>query len=619
MIPGPVFAFELLTTARRGRFYVMRAAYAAILLGMFHTTYQGWSSWSGDQPSLAAMKWLAITCFGTVAVAQVLFILAITPALVSGVITEERQRKTLHYLLASRLSGPEIVLGKLLARMLHVAVLLAVGFPVLSLLVLLGGIDPRLIALACAAAVSTAWFLAALSIWVSTIARRSREALLVAYGLEFLWIFPPLMIQTIPGTPWSALDWLIDGALDTLRQSSPVELGYQAFSIFLSGGGAPVDSLVTMIEYQLAGGAILAVAAACQLRRVFRAQESRSGREPRPRRGWAVRLGLRPALGDRPMLWKELFTARPRGFARIVTGLVTLLAGSVFLYHAIWYGSMAYLEMRDAPLVRSTGYWSQRTPNRAQFLWFLKTTLPFLYIAALFGVAGGAAAAISSEHESDTWVSLTATDLTAREILLAKWLGALRRPWRIIAVIVLSTIAGILVGSAHPLSLPVQVACVAVHGAFVATLGIWISLHLKSTLRAQFLTVSVFILINLLGQVTLNLHRYPIPMIWPGFAPYDLSKSILPAGIFDILEAEANSWKFGIPAIDEGVVWTAVFLALSLAACAAGTVVMGILCHRKFDEVAGRASLSNHGTILQPATSGHVSDIHETPPLPQIS
>ena len=66
-------------------------------------------------------------------------------SVVAGVIADEKQRKTLHYLMASRLTSFEIVLGKLLARMLYVAVLLGVSLPVLSLLVLFGGIDPRLV------------------------------------------------------------------------------------------------------------------------------------------------------------------------------------------------------------------------------------------------------------------------------------------------------------------------------------------------------------------------------------------------------------------------------------------------------------------------------------------
>ena len=32
MLPGPVFAMELLTTARRARYYVLRTVYAASIL-----------------------------------------------------------------------------------------------------------------------------------------------------------------------------------------------------------------------------------------------------------------------------------------------------------------------------------------------------------------------------------------------------------------------------------------------------------------------------------------------------------------------------------------------------------------------------------------------------------
>ena len=69
--------------------------------------------------------------------------LAITPALVGGTIAGEKQRKTLHYLLASELSSAEIVLGKLMARMLMVLVYLVAGVPMLFLLMLFGGVDAR--------------------------------------------------------------------------------------------------------------------------------------------------------------------------------------------------------------------------------------------------------------------------------------------------------------------------------------------------------------------------------------------------------------------------------------------------------------------------------------------
>ena len=62
-----------------------------------------------------------------------------------GTIAGEKQRKTLHYLLASQLSTGEIVLGKLLARMLMVFVYLVAAVPLLFLLRLFGGVELSLI------------------------------------------------------------------------------------------------------------------------------------------------------------------------------------------------------------------------------------------------------------------------------------------------------------------------------------------------------------------------------------------------------------------------------------------------------------------------------------------
>ena len=58
--------------------------------------------------------------------------------------------------------------------------------------------------------------------------------------------------------------------------------------------------------------------------------------------------------------------------------------------------------------------------HRNQFFRFIRIVVPLLYLVGILAVAGAAAAAISSEHEEDTWVSLTSTDLTGREIIIAK-------------------------------------------------------------------------------------------------------------------------------------------------------------------------------------------------------
>ena len=227
MLPGPVFNFELMATARRGRFFLVRSFYATVLLVILWAVHSAWTAETGGELMSSQVKWFAFSAFCGIAVGQEILTLALTPALVAGVIADEKQRKTLHYLLASRLTSPEIVLGKLFVRMLYLMILLGVSLPVLSLLVLLGGIDPRLVLLGCLATFSTGWFLAALSIWASTIARRVRDAFVIAYGLEGLWLFSPMLFRTvsIPSWPWLDRAVYMARRVDRREQSGGIRPG----------------------------------------------------------------------------------------------------------------------------------------------------------------------------------------------------------------------------------------------------------------------------------------------------------------------------------------------------------------------------------------------------------
>ncbi len=263
MLPGPVFTFELMTTARRATLYATRALYAIVLLLILwgiHSTWTG--AYEGTIP-IRMLRWFALSCLGALAFGQELLVLLLTPTLVAGVIADEKRRKTMHYLLASRLTGPEIVLGKLLARMLYMGVLLGVSLPVMSMMVFFGGLDPLLVLMVGAGLFSTAWFLGALSIWVSTIARRPREALFVTFGLESLWLIVPPFVQPHFATGWlssDTLSWL----MEWVGASSPV---YAARSIIYSvipGSSLGELGAVARLDDRLAGGHGLRAGDACR-------------------------------------------------------------------------------------------------------------------------------------------------------------------------------------------------------------------------------------------------------------------------------------------------------------------------------------------------------------------
>jgi hypothetical protein len=147
MLPGPVFNVELVTTARRARYYAIRFGYGMLLLFFVVQTVGVWPAnagalWEGGTLSIAEMALTGQRIFATFTVFQGVAVLVLTPALVAGVVADEKRRKTLQYLMASRLSSAEIVLGKLLARSLHVGIFLAIGVPVMSLISLFGGVEP---------------------------------------------------------------------------------------------------------------------------------------------------------------------------------------------------------------------------------------------------------------------------------------------------------------------------------------------------------------------------------------------------------------------------------------------------------------------------------------------
>ena len=83
------------------------------------------------------------------------------PAITSGSITGEREKKTLELVLTTRMTPAEIILGKLLSALSGVAVLLLTGTPVFAAVLLFGGVRPRDLALLYLLILLTACFLCA--------------------------------------------------------------------------------------------------------------------------------------------------------------------------------------------------------------------------------------------------------------------------------------------------------------------------------------------------------------------------------------------------------------------------------------------------------------------------
>ena len=105
----------------------------------------------------------------------------LTPAYVAGTIADEKERKTLEFLLATDLQPREIIFGKVAARVTNLIMYVLAGLPIIAFLQLFGGIEPDLVLATSAATIITILGFAGISIYFSTIMRKPRDAIVMSY------------------------------------------------------------------------------------------------------------------------------------------------------------------------------------------------------------------------------------------------------------------------------------------------------------------------------------------------------------------------------------------------------------------------------------------------------
>jgi ABC-type Na+ efflux pump permease subunit len=495
---GPVCHFELVRIARRGRLFTLRFLFGLLLLGIITANYLGHFGASqslfgtGTQRQMAGFGQVL---FGSIIAALAILVLALTPALAADAIASERQRKTLEYLLASRLASHEIVLGKLAARLINVAVYPALILPVVSLLTLIGGVSPAVLILAYVTVTASAYFLTALALLASVLSRRTRDAVGSAYLLTAAWLFMPALLElwlSLLPPSWLELRHIAEVVASWVWPANPLELAGTAAR---SGGSADLLARDTLwLTGSLAfHGTLISAIAIWQLRPAFRRHEGRAGQPSRiarhVRRWWPVR-----PCGDDPVFWKEAFFTPATGGlgSRIVRIIMYSVLGLmvVGILIASWG---AFQEL----LTYGYGAGStQQYEHRMMLNIALRYGGALAILIWLLSLAGQAAAGITAEREQDTWTSLLATPLEGREILRGKMLGPLRATAPVGAAIGTVWLIGTAVGSVHPLGLINAALVLGLLIWFALALGTHRSLHAKGTWQARLWAQGILIAPN---------------------------------------------------------------------------------------------------------------------------
>jgi ABC-type transport system involved in multi-copper enzyme maturation permease subunit len=137
---GPILAREVFIAPRRPRHYLQRAMYAT---GVFLLMCTAWLVLAGTQhiDTIGDMARFGSTLFQILAPLQLALVAFLGALKAASAVAQEKDRGTLILLLMTRITNRELVVGRLLASLLDVAIMLWAVFPVFALLVLLGGVS----------------------------------------------------------------------------------------------------------------------------------------------------------------------------------------------------------------------------------------------------------------------------------------------------------------------------------------------------------------------------------------------------------------------------------------------------------------------------------------------
>jgi len=224
---GPIFAKELVEMSRRWRYYLSRIAFGSVLLLVLFVVHENMSlALRYRQMSVAkAMATMAEVFFLTVCWVQYLAVYVFVPLFLSGVISGEREQKTLELLFTTQLSDREIVWGKLGSRVMTLLMIILSGLPVVAIMMLFGGVNPGVLSRVAIATLLALLFVSAFSIYFSATTRSPLGALVRTYWwLAFWLVLAPLFVVMateglLRGTPSSRS--ISDVVLTTLLAVNP--------------------------------------------------------------------------------------------------------------------------------------------------------------------------------------------------------------------------------------------------------------------------------------------------------------------------------------------------------------------------------------------------------------
>jgi len=395
LLAGPIFSREALTSPRSFRHYLLRSGYVAVLFLLMYTTRVTTFGWQeirnvGDAAGFGTLS------FQIFSIVQLTLVLFFALLLAAGAVAQEKDRQTLILLLMTDLRDRELVLGKLLASLLLVGVLLATSVPVFVMLQLLGGVSLDQIGWALGLCAATALVAGSWGSLVAFWREKTFQTLAISVIGVVLFLGTVEAAVVLAGTDSAAGKFIAQlnpyralmGVLDPLGSEPQTGVGHSALgSVLALSGLALLLNLATILRLRIWNPS----------KSVF--QQVQVDKQQTETKTGAVR-----EVWENPVIWREI---RTRAYGRKV--FVIKLAYVVVAAFAMFYFARpAGDETLVLGMVSAPGFA------------FVGLTLISLMI-----INSQAVTSLTSERDGKTLELLLVTDVTAREFIFGKLGGIL--------------------------------------------------------------------------------------------------------------------------------------------------------------------------------------------------
>ena len=498
MITGPIFDKELRVSSRRLRNFLLRAVYL-LLLTFFVSLV-----WYSQVPrarggtlsySISRMSQAGLVITTTIIWFQFIATQVLAVIMLSNAISDEVYHKTLGVLMTTPINTFQIVMGKLLSRLLQLILLIALSLPLLGVVRIFGGIPWNFIVSSLSINLTAILFAGSLSLFFSVSGKRTYEVILkTVFTLGMLYLILPLISTlamrglikyvNIPDqhiisflyytNPLATLQF------NTMELLNPGYLGFNTPKLWYLHCGLMAGVSVLLLTRSIV--IVRRVALLQALGQSLDDAKNQAREEKKLKSGKKKKITrqdgvIRPVIGS-PVIWKEMRGPMIEGGKKQGTaGVLISFAALLFTY---------YQSIREGTLDEDHVHTSYG--------------VTFMLLGVIMTMVLSATS-ITMEKESRSWPLLMATPLSEWQILLGKAVGVIKRSSPIWLFLAGHLLFFILIGYINPIAIFHLGMLAAAVIIFLCGTGIFFSSTFRRTTSAVVANISLVALIWLIAPI----------------------------------------------------------------------------------------------------------------------